>query len=47
MKCTIFSLETGEGEISDLGKLREHIEGLYKQLFGKEERGAIRLAEDF
>jgi hypothetical protein len=36
-----FSLETEEGEI------REHIVGYYKQLFGKECRGALRLEEDF
>jgi hypothetical protein len=46
-KCDIFSLETEDGEISELGKLREHIEGYYKQLFGKECRGALRLEEDF
>jgi hypothetical protein len=36
-----------EGQISDLGKMGEHIERFYKQLFGKKDRGAIRLVKDF
>jgi hypothetical protein len=33
-KCTIHSLETEEGKISELDSLRKHIEGYYKMLFG-------------
>jgi hypothetical protein len=45
-KCNIFSLETDDGEVSDMKLLREHVERYYKDLFGKEERGQIRLRED-
>jgi hypothetical protein len=39
-------LETDDREISDLAGLRQHIEGYYKNLFGKQERENIRLQED-
>jgi hypothetical protein len=42
-KCTIFSLENDEGETSDMKDLCKHIEDYYKNLFGSEERGSIRL----
>jgi hypothetical protein len=42
-KCTIFSLENDEGEISDLKDLCKHIVDYYKNLIGSEERGFIRL----
>jgi hypothetical protein len=42
-KCTIFFLETEEGEIFEPVDLREHIESYYRHLFGKENRGDIRL----
>jgi hypothetical protein len=45
-KCSIFSLETEEGDISDPTELRKHIEGYYKVLFGSEERGSMRLLEE-
>jgi hypothetical protein len=45
-KCNIFSLEIDDGELSDMKLLRTHIERYYKDLFGKEERGQIRLRED-
>jgi hypothetical protein len=37
-RCTIFSLETGEGDISDMKDLCKHIEEYYKKL--EEKRGA-------
>jgi hypothetical protein len=46
-KCYIESLETGEGGISKPSGLREHIDGYYKKLFGREERGGLRLEENF
>jgi hypothetical protein len=46
-KCTIHSLETVEGGISEPVSLRKHIEECYKRLFGREERGALRLDGDF
>jgi hypothetical protein len=45
-KCYIFSLETVEGEIYEPSELSKHIEGYYKELFGSEERGSMRLQED-
>jgi hypothetical protein len=45
-KCSIFSLETDEWEISDPVWLRQHIEGHYKNFFGKEERGVAGLQDD-
>jgi hypothetical protein len=42
-KCTIFSLENDEGEISDLKDLCKHIVDYYKNLIGSEDRGFIRL----
>jgi hypothetical protein len=45
-KCSIFSLETDEGEISEPGELCKYIEGYYKNLFGSEERGTMRLQQD-
>jgi hypothetical protein len=45
-KCSIFSLESEGGDISDPVELRNHIEGYYKNLFGSEERGSVRLQED-
>jgi hypothetical protein len=45
-KCSIFALDTEDTEISNPKELRLHIEGYYKQLFGREERGKIRLKED-
>jgi hypothetical protein len=45
-KCTIFSLETEEGDISDVKDLSKHVEEYYKNLFGREERGSIRLQEN-
>jgi hypothetical protein len=47
IKCTIFSLEEDGQEISDPEKLREHIHSYYKNLFDTEERGALRLDENF
>jgi hypothetical protein len=44
--CSIFSLETQEGEITNTSDLRVHIETYYKQLFGREDRGEISLQED-
>jgi hypothetical protein len=38
-KCNIFSLETDDGEVTDMKLLRTHIERYYKDLFGKEGRG--------
>jgi hypothetical protein len=40
-------LNDDEQEISDPVKLREHIESYYKHLFGKEDRGNLRLEENF
>jgi hypothetical protein len=45
-KCSIFSLEAEEGEISDPVELKKHIEEYYKMLFGSDERGWMRLHED-
>jgi hypothetical protein len=45
-KCSIFSLETEEGGISDPTELCKHIEGYYKVLFCSEERGSMRLHEE-
>jgi hypothetical protein len=44
-KCSIFALETEGTEIFDPKVLRVHIEGYYKQLFCREERGEIRLKD--
>jgi hypothetical protein len=46
-KCTIQFLETEEGEISDMALLRKYIEDYYKKLFGREERGELRLEGNF
>jgi hypothetical protein len=46
-KCNIHALETEGGEISETADLRKHIEAYYKQLFGREERGRLRLNRDF
>jgi hypothetical protein len=46
-KCTIFSLETENGTIHEQQVIREHVESYYKELFGKEPRGAISLGADF
>jgi hypothetical protein len=46
-KCTIFSLEDEGQEISDPVGIREHIENYYKNLFGSEVRGDMRLEENF
>jgi hypothetical protein len=35
------------GEISKPRELREHIEGYYKKLFGREEIGGLKLEENF
>lgn len=40
-KCTIFSLESDQGEIRDEVELKNHIENYYKTLFGREESGNI------
>jgi hypothetical protein len=45
-KCSIFSLEADEGEISDPIEFHKHIEEYYKRLSGSEERGEMRLHED-
>jgi hypothetical protein len=45
-KCNIFALEIEEGEISEPSELRKHIDEYYKKLFGREERGQIRLRDD-
>jgi hypothetical protein len=45
-KCSIFSLETEEGEIYEPVEFPKHVEGYYKVLFGIEERGSMRLQED-
>jgi hypothetical protein len=36
-KCSIFSLDVEEGEISDPVELQKHIEEYYKRIFGSEE----------
>jgi hypothetical protein len=36
-KCTIFSLVTKVGDISDVKDLRKHVEEYYKDLFGRGE----------
>jgi hypothetical protein len=46
-KCSIQSLETEEGEISEPSGLRKHKEEYYKQLFGREERGGLGLEGNF
>jgi hypothetical protein len=46
-KCTIFFVETEDGTIHDQQLIREHVESYYKELFGKEPRGAISLGDDF
>jgi hypothetical protein len=46
-KCSIQSLETKEGEISEPSGLRKHKEENYKQLFGREERGGLGLEGNF
>jgi hypothetical protein len=46
-KCTIFYLEDGDRIISADHALREHIEGYYKNLFGREETKGISVQEDF
>jgi hypothetical protein len=39
-------LESEEGTLPEEDELRRHIEGYYKNLFGREERGQIRLSDD-
>lgn len=46
-RCMISVLETDGDTISDKQGLKEHIYGFYKQLFGPEPRGQVRLADDF
>jgi hypothetical protein len=38
-KCNIWNLESGEGTLHEKDDLRGHIEGYYKNLFDREERG--------
>jgi hypothetical protein len=44
-KCTIFSLESDQGEIRDEVELKNHIENYYKTLFGRES-GNIQMGEN-
>lgn len=45
-KCKIESLEDGDAVITDNEQLQAHIEGYYKNLFGREERNGIKLHQD-
>jgi hypothetical protein len=42
-KCIIEFLDTGRGRITEQRELVAHIEDFYKTLFGREERGSLRL----
>jgi protein subunit release factor B len=43
-KCKIEFLDTRRGRITEQREPVAHIEGFYKSLFGREERGTARLA---
>jgi hypothetical protein len=43
-KCRIEFLETGQGRIVEQELLVSHIYEFYRKLFGREERGKIRMA---
>lgn len=45
-KCQIAALEDGERIITDHKEIKKHVEDYYKELFGKEDRGAIELNPD-
>lgn len=45
-KCTIFSLEHEDRMLTDPDELKDHITKFYRELFGSEQRGGIRLRDD-